>query len=218
MRRLGIGVVIGLLAPIVVGAAPAWAHLCNYADQIKVGPSQTISIGVTVENATVPDVEIDVPPQLVVNRVDPAVGFTKSRSGQTVRFQGGPIEPYTCQYFTLGVQATEKGAFVIPVTQRDAGGTVVASTHAAAGVTPNPRLVQVVYAGVPVPKSASGSGSSTSPVLIIGIAIVALALLALAFFGIRSWRDRNLDYDDEEEDLDARVEEFKRQARDRAKR
>jgi hypothetical protein len=54
----------------------------------------------------------------------------------------------------------------------------------------------------------------------VGVGIIALALIALLIGGIRSWRNRGLDddYEDEEEadDLDARVEAFKRQAQDRA--
>ena len=56
VRRVGICVFLGLLAPTVVGVGTASAHLCTYAAQIKVGvPQQTISIGVTVEDVTVPD-------------------------------------------------------------------------------------------------------------------------------------------------------------------
>jgi hypothetical protein len=220
MRRFAVGVLVGLLAPTVVGVGTAWAHLCDYAVPIKLGTSQTVAIGVTVEGDTVPDVEIEVPKQLHLVRVDPAEGFTATRAGQNVRFHGGPILPYTCQYFSIGVVANQKGAFVIPVTQRTANGTVVSQTFAQPGVTPNPRFVQVVYAGVPPPPSSSGSSGSTSPLIYVGVGVIALALIALLIGGIRSWRNRGLDddYEDEEEadDLDARVEAFKRQAQDRA--
>jgi hypothetical protein len=217
MRRFALGVLVGLLAPTVVGVGTASAHLCTVADQIKIGMTQTISIGVTVEAPTVPDVEIEVPEALHIDRVDPAAGFTATRRGQNVRFRGGPIEPYTCQYFSLGVTAKQKGTFVIPVTQRTADGTVVVQTHADPGVVPNPRFVQVVYAGVALPPSASGSSGGTSLLVYIGICVIALALVLLVVFGIREWRYRALDFEEEqEEDLDARVEIFKRQARDRA--
>ena len=42
-------------------SAPAAAHICPVPAQIPVGQPSTIDVGVTVENATVPDVEIDVP-------------------------------------------------------------------------------------------------------------------------------------------------------------
>jgi hypothetical protein len=219
VRRVGICVFLGLLAPTVVGVGTASAHLCTYAAQIKVGvPQQTISIGVTVEDVTVPDVEVEVPKTLHIDRVDPAPGFQSTVAGRNVRFRGGPIQPFTCQYFSLGVTAKAKGAFVIPVTQRTADGKVVVQTKADPGVVPNPRLVQVVYAGVAPPPSPTGSSSSTSPLLYVGVGIIALALVALLIGGIRSWRDRGLDdeEDEEDDDLDARVEAFKRQAQDRA--
>jgi hypothetical protein len=222
MRRFAVGVVVGLLAPAVVGVGTASAHLCNIAAQIKLGTPQTISVGVTVEGDTVPDVEIEVPKALHVVQVYPAVGFSATRTGQNVRFRGGPIQPYTCQYFSLGVTATQKGAFVVPVTQRTADGKVVSQTRDP-GVTPNPLLVQVVYAGVAPPPSANGSSSGTSPVLYVGVGVIALALIVLLVGGIRAWRNRGLDddYEDDEEagdedDLDARVAAFKRQAQDRA--
>jgi hypothetical protein len=222
MRRFALGVLVGLLAPTVVGVGTASAHLCTVAAQITLGTPQTISVGVTVEDSTVPDVEIEVPKALHIDRVDPSPGFGFTRNGQNVRFRGGPIQPFTCQYFSLGVTANQKGAFVVPVTQRTADGTVVSQTNATPGVTPNPLLIQVVYAGVTPPPSPSNSSSSSSPLLYIGIGIVVLALIALLVGGIRSWRNRGLDddyeeeADEEEDDLDARVEAFKRQAQDRA--
>jgi hypothetical protein len=80
-----------------------------------------------------------------------------------------------------------------------------------------------VYAGVAPPPSANGTSSGTSPVLYVGVGVIALALIVLVVGSIRAWRNRGLDddYEDDEEagdedDLDARVAAFKRQAQDRA--
>jgi hypothetical protein len=125
MRRILCCLLLGLLGAVTTGMGIASAHLCTVADQIAVGKLQTISIGVTVEAEPIPDFVVRVPPELRVDRVDPAIGFRVTRQGQTLRYRGGPIQPYTCQYVSLGVTATSKGAYGIPVTQRTADGTVV---------------------------------------------------------------------------------------------
>jgi hypothetical protein len=202
---------------VTIEAVPASAHLCTYADQIAVGRTQTISVGVTVESQPVPDVEIQIPAGLRIDRVDPAPGFHIARTGQSVRYRGGPIAAYTCAYFTLGVTAPAQGVFTIGETQRTANGSVVVHTTTNPTGAPDPRFEQVVYAGVKPPASPSTGGASTSPVLYLGLGLVGVAVIVLVGLAIRSWR-RNRAYDDEEsedEELAARVEEFKKQARDR---
>ena len=84
------------------------------------------------------------PPELRVDRVNPAIGFRVTRHGQTLRYRGGPIDPYTCRYVSLGVTATAKGAYGIPVTQRTADGIVVVRGKTAGADALNPLFGQVV--------------------------------------------------------------------------
>jgi hypothetical protein len=221
MRRILCCLLLGLLGAATTGTGTASAHLCTVADQIAVGKLQTISVGVTVEAEPIPDFEVQVPPELRVDRVDPAIGFRVTRHGQQLRYRGGAIAPYTCRYVSLGVTATSKGAFGIPVTQRRADGTVVVRGKTAPAQALNPLFGQVVYAGVTPPPPSQGSGG-TSTVTYVGIALVAVALLAIVVLGVRSWRNRGVDEDDEDIDderdaeLQSRVEQFKKQTRDRA--
>ena len=123
VRRLAVlALVTAFATGATVGltAAPASAHICPIAVEIPVGQPSTIDVGVTVEGATVPDVEITIPAGLRLDRVDPKAGWTFTRTGSTVRYRGGPIAPYTCEYFSLGVTAPARGAFGIPVVQRTA--------------------------------------------------------------------------------------------------
>jgi hypothetical protein len=227
MRRTLCCLLLGLLGAVTTGSGIASAHLCTVAAQIAVGKPQTISVGVTVEGQPIPDFEVQVPPQLRIDRVDPAIGFRVTRHGQTLRYRGIPIDPYTCRYVSLGVTALTKGAYGIPVTQRTADGTVVVRGKFAPADALNPLFGQVVYAGVkPPPAPSQGDGGGTSIVTYVGIALVAVALIALIGLGVRSWRNRGADDDDADDEgsddderdaeLQSRVAQFKKQTRDRA--
>jgi hypothetical protein len=223
----------GLAAAGFVGltATPAAAHICPVPVQIPVGTTATVGVGVTVEDATVPDVEIDIPAGLRLDRVDPKPGWTATRRGSVLRYRGGPIAAFTCSYFSIGVTAPARGAFGIPVVQRTADGGVVART------TPDPSnagdrvLDQFVYAGI---KPPSNTGSNGMPVAVIaGVVLVALGVVAAGVFAIRARRTRDDDDDDDEEEeeeeegddsgapgadrdaeLRARLEQFRRRAPD----
>ena len=139
--------------------------------------------------------------------------------GSTIQYRGGPIQAYTCEYFSIGVTATDAGTYPIRVVQRDTTGRVVADTTAGDPAHPDPTL-QSVYAGVtpPAPPSSGGGLSSTT---IIGIAFLGVGALLIGLLVWRAWRGRGYD-DDEDEDegggadadreheLRERVAEFKK--------
>jgi hypothetical protein len=205
-----------------LGVEAASAHICTYAAQIALGTTQTVAVGITVETHPVTDFVINVPSELHIDRIDPAEGFHITRKGQTLRYQGGPIQPYTCQYVTLGVTAHVAGVYIVPQTQRTAEGTVVARMGYGAP-PPDPKFMQLVYAGIKPPPSPSSGGSSTPGIVYLGIALILFALGMLVFFGVRAWRARRYEDEDEDEEpeeegddeLAARVARFKKQARDR---
>ena len=190
---------------VVVTASPASAHICPVPDQIAVGRPASIDVGVTVEDATVPDVEIDIPAGLQLNRVDPKAGWTFTRTGSTVRYHGGPIAAFTCEYFSLGVTAPAKGTFGVPVVQRTAAGKVVSRTTPDPSSAQDRALDQFVYAGVS-PPPGSGGTSGMSVTTIAGIVLVVAGVAALGFFRIRARRNRP----DREAEIDARLEQFKK--------
>jgi hypothetical protein len=206
--------VLVVAAGVGLGAGRADAHICPLAPEVTPGQLETVQVAVTVEGTPVPDVEVSVPPQLRLDRVDPSPGWTITQDGQTIHYKGPPIQPYTCQYFSIGVTALEKGVFTIPVTQRDANGTVVARSVPTGTLSnANPYLVQKVYAGVPVPSPSSGGGISGT--VIAGVALIGIGAVAFAALGVRSWRARREDA--REAEVDERVEAFKKQARDRSR-
>jgi hypothetical protein len=204
VRRVRRPVVLALVSGLASGlllaltATPASAHICPVPAQIPVGTTATVNVGVTVEEATVPDVVIDVPSGLRLDQVFEKDGWRSTRQGSVVRYRGGPIEPFTCAYFQLGVTAPARGAFGIAVVQSNAAGQVVART------TPDPSspsdrvLDQFVYAGVK-PPSSPGSSNGPSVVVIAGIVLVALGVVAGGVFAWRSRRGPDEDADDETE-------------------
>ena len=228
MRRVRRLANLALSTAIVTGAtlaltvAPASAHICPRPAEIPVGPLSTIAVGVTVEAPTVPEVEISVPAGLHLDRIDAKAGWSTTRSGSSVRFRGGPIVPFSCEYFSLGVSAPIRGAFGISVVQRTADGKVVARS------TPDPSnatdrvLGEIVYAGMKPPSTATGS-SGLSATTIASIALVGIGVVMAAVLAFRAGRARRRDESDEdavdnevarEAELRARLERFKKRTSD----
>ncbi len=223
VRRLvvfALAAAVATAAALITGVTAASAHICPVAAEIPVGRQATVDVGITVEDATVSDVEIGVPAGLRLDRIDAKAGWTFTRTGSTVRYRGGPIQAFSCEYFSIGVSAPAKGSWGITVTQRDAAGTVVANA------VPNPSsptdraLDQFVYAGVkpPSPPSSSHHLSATT---IIGIALAGLGVLMFAGLRVRALRARREegpgrddghgeDEDDREAELRSRLERFKK--------
>jgi hypothetical protein len=207
MRR--VVVVLLLVVATVGGAGRADAHICSTGVQIPVGQPASVPVVITVEAIPVPDVEIDLPPQLqVVGKLVAPDGWTVTKQGQTLRYRGGPFNPLTCPSFTITAQATVKGAYSVEYVLRDAGGNVVARTATATGAQ---SIAPVVYAGVEPPSSSSNSGPSL--VVVAGIALIAIAVLLIGAMALRSWRLARAAARDEE--LDDRLAAFKKQAQDR---
>ncbi len=192
--------VLATAGALGITVAPAAAHICPVAVEIPVGRPATIDVGVTVETATVPDVEIGIPTGLTLDRIDPKPGWTTSRAGSTVRYRGGPIAPYGCEYFSLGVTATVAGAYGISVVQRTADGTVVARSIPDPNNAGDRVLDQFVYAGVKPPASPSSS-NGPSVTTIVGGALVGLGVVVFAVIAIRARRAGRL-IDDDDDDAD----------------
>ncbi|MDP9334918.1 MAG: hypothetical protein M3Q30_16635 [Actinomycetota bacterium] len=219
MRRLA---VLALVTAVATAAdlgltvAPAWAHICPRPVVINVGQPSTIAVGVTVEATAVPDVEVSVPAGFRLDRVDAKAGSTTTRRGSSLRYRGGPIARFTCEYFSLGVTARTRGAFGIAVVQRAADGKVVARS------TPDPSnatdrvLGQIVYAGIKPPSAATGP-SGLSATTIASIALVGIGVVMLGALGFRAWRERGLDENDDDGDGDAADREITREAELRAR-
>ena len=213
---------------MAVDAGPAAAHLCARPAEIPVGTADTVEVAVTVEGNPVPDVEITIPSPLRLERADPVEGWKITRSGSTLRYRGGPIAPYSCQYFSTLITAPVKGHWAIAVIQRTAAGTIVARSGTETDPTQrlNPLLEQTVYAGEKPPSTSPGT--SISFVVLAGVGFLVVALGLIGFFGWRAWRARHDEYadlDDEQfeaamRDLEIqeRLAEFKKRTRRRPAR
>ncbi len=188
--------------------------------EVNVGQPSTIAVGVTVEAMDVPDVEISVPAGLQLDRVDAKAGWTATHNGSSARYRGGPIARFMCEYFSLGVTASTRGAFGVSVVQRAADGKVVARA------TPDPSnatdrvLGQIVYAGVKPPSAGSNGLSS---MVLASVALVGIGVVLGGVLGFRAWRRRGDNENDEngeereverEAELRARLERFKKRTPD----
>jgi hypothetical protein len=222
-RAVVLALTAGLASTLLVAltGATASAHICPVPAQIPVGSTASVNVGVTVEQATVPDVEITVPAALRIDRVDPLAGWSFVHRGSVVRYRGGPILPYTCKYFSLRVTATVSGAFGIAVVQRDVSGKVVAHSTPDPSSAQSRLLDQFVYAGVKPPSPGGSTGPSVA--VIAGVALVIVGVVAVGFL---AWRSRRRgEEDDEGEDADsgadrdaelrARLDRFRTRAPDR---
>jgi hypothetical protein len=198
---LALATAVATASLLATGIQPAFAHICPIAAEIPVAQPGTIDVGVTVENATVTDVEVTLPAGLQLNRVDPKSGWSFTRSGSTVRYRGGSIAPFTCEYFSLGVTAPAAGAFGVTVIQRDASEAVVARSVPDPAVAQDRVLDQFVYAGVKPPAPPSTS-SGPSAVVIAGGVLVGLGVVMAVVVAIRSRRDEDFDDDDDASDDD----------------
>jgi hypothetical protein len=211
MGRIGV-LVVGVTLTLGGWSARADAHICPYAAQIPVGRSSTVPVYVTVESEATPDVEVDVPPALHLENAGAPKGWTFTRDGQVLRFRGPAFSPFTCPSFAIVVTAPTKGAYPMTVVQRDAHGKVTAKTTTDPAQRLSPGYAPTVYAGVKPPSTSSGT--SLSGTTIAGIALLAAGVLMAIALGRRALRARR--EGEREGELQDRLDEFRKQTRDRS--
>jgi hypothetical protein len=185
--------------------------VCPYAAQIPVGQSSTVPVYVTVESLATPDVEVDVPSELRLENAAAPQGWKFTRDGQTLRFRGPAFSPFTCPSFGIRVTAPAKGVFPISVTQRDAHGDVITRSITDPQQRLSPGYSPTVYAGVKPPSPSNGDGPSGTTMA--GLALVGLGVVLAAGFGWRARRGRRAEA--REAELQDRLDEFRKQTRDR---
>jgi hypothetical protein len=211
MGRLGV-LVVAVTLTLVGWSARADAHICPYSAQIPVGRSSTVPVYVTVESEATPDVEVDVPPELHLERAGAPKGWTFTRKGQILRFRGPAFSPFTCPSFAIVITAPTKGVYPISVVQRDAHGNVTRRTTTDPKQRLSPGYAPTVYAGVKPPSTSSGT--SLSSTTIAGIALLAAGVLMAIALVRRARRARR--EDEREGELQDRLDEFRKQTRDRS--
>ena len=124
----------------------------------------------------------------------------------------GPRDPPVHVQVLLdrGHRAT-RGKYGLSVVQRDAEGNVVARSDDSEPSASNPFSRQIVYAGV---KPPSPPRAGPSAVTIAGAVLVGLGVVLVGVLVFRSWRARR--DEDREDEVQERLDEFKKQARDRS--
>jgi len=211
-RSISAALLVALTLCIAAGSAAA--HVCPVAAIIPVGAPSNVTVAVTVEAVPVTEVDVEVPQQLRIDRVQPFAGWKITQSGQTIHYKGvsgTQIPAFTCQYFAVELTALTKGAYALPVTQRDAKGNVVARTSISGDQKVNPYFEQTVYAGE---KPPAPPGKSISLTVVAGGVLIAFGVIMLGTLAFRSWRARKRAARDDE--LADRLDVFKKQTRDRS--
>ena len=172
---LALGVSISVSA-----AAPAGAHVCAGAVQVPVGRRATVTVGVPAEEQAVVGVEVGLPDGFRLARIVGAQFWTGERRGDVVRFEGGPLAPYACGYFSLTGTATSKGKLVLPLTVRLDDGTRLRYTGDKLN---DPQGAQLVFAGVE-PKASDylggGDGDGRSGLGLAGWILVGVGVAGIA--------------------------------------
>ncbi len=213
MRRV---CVLAALVALTLGgwSTRADAHICPSAVKVPVGRPTSVPVYITVENEPTPDVEVDVPPDLHLENVGAPKGWTFTKKGQVLRFRGPAFSPFTCPSFAIMVTAPTKGVYPISVVQRNARGVVIERSTADSGQPVNPGSSPAVYAGVNPPSPSGGGGLSGTT--IAGVALVGAGIVMAVALIRRARRARR--EDERDAALQDRLDEFKKQARDRSER
>jgi hypothetical protein len=179
VRRIAMIVVLLVAAttPLFM-ATPAAAHFCAFPVSVEPGKAGSVNIGVAAEATSIVDVSITIPPQFRLHTAVDERGWTQTHDAASVHYAGGPIQPYTCAYFSLIGVADHKQTLTFPLSVTDNHGTVFPYVSKTFG---DPYAAQLVYvrperhepAGVP-PAEGSQSG-----VPIAGIALAAVVIAGL---------------------------------------
>jgi hypothetical protein len=163
----------------LAGAPPAGAHVCSNAIQVPVDRQSTVTVGVPAEAIAVVRVDVGIPKDFRLSEVIGAQFWTGKRVGEVIRFEGGPLAPYSCGYLSIKGTATEKGKLVFPLTLQLEDGTTDRFTSEFLN---DPRGAQLVFAGVQPKESdylggeESGGGSSLGLAggILVGIGVAGV--------------------------------------------
>ena len=192
-RRACVTALCSAVALVVVGAAPAFAHVDPDPLAVQVGTTATIGFGVEhgCSGSPTTRLEIQVPPEVTnVKPIDKA-GWTATLAGSTVTFAGGQLDAATKDHFDLSLTAPATPGLVhFPVVQTCVVGVTRWIEIGEEG-KPEPELPAAtlkVTAGAPTVADLTPADdtpvakkSSSHTGLIVGIvaAVVAVGLLGV---------------------------------------
>jgi hypothetical protein len=172
-------VATALAAPLTGALGPAAAHSCSRPVEVPVGEPTVVSIAVSAEAEPVVQVAARIPDGFTVESVTKTGSWQAEQDGATVRWRGGSVIAFGCDYLSVRGTATEKGRLVFPVTTTTADGTIreLRSTDPA-----DEDAAQVVFAGVPV---GTGDGGGSSSGIVAGAAAITAVLIGTGVWAAR---------------------------------
>jgi hypothetical protein len=168
-------------------APPAQAHFCSNPVQFEVHKPGAVAFGVPAEDFAVTEVDVSLPAAFQLQGLDGPPEWKSTQQGRQLHLLGGPIEPFTCAFFTLRGVVDKAGKITIPFVIRGEGGR--SSEYKGTKIN-DPFSGQLVFAGVSpkqsdyldVSSGDSGGGSTFQPAFLAaagGLTVGgALALLA----------------------------------------
>ena len=106
-----------------VRAPAADAHFCSIPADISLNKELMVNIGVAAEAKPVHAIDIEIPDGFSLKEPVGYLGYTGSIRGKFAHFEGGVIQPYTCQYFGFVGKATKRGRLVAEIITTADDGT-----------------------------------------------------------------------------------------------
>jgi hypothetical protein len=104
-------------------APAADAHFCSIPANVKVGKELMVNIGVAAEAKPVHAIDIEIPDGFTLEEPVGYLGYVGTVRGKFAHFEGGVIQPYTCQYFGFVGAATKRGRLVAEIITTADDGT-----------------------------------------------------------------------------------------------
>jgi len=175
MRRAWL--IVGLLAAVLIPIPPAAAHICAIPAHFTLDEDVVLNIAVAAEDKPIRAVDISLPAGFALKNATGFLGFTATRHGQHVHFEGGEIATYDCQSFSLSGRATRTGKLVVHIVTTADDGTKTHYDDLRSGSQFPAQVIYVTAGRAP----AHSTSRSVKPELQLGVVLAAgLALFALA--------------------------------------
>jgi uncharacterized protein YcnI len=176
MRRtaaiLALGLALTGIAPLIQ-PTPASAHSCGLPSHFDVGAVGNLTIGAAAEARPVVQVDVAVPKGFELQSVVPTPGWSSATSPGQITFKGGPIQVFTCAFFTVTGLVPKKGILAFDITTHAQDGTV---TRYVSRDPTNLYAAQLVLAGVDpatlIPSDKPPGSKGHAVLVAVGIAIL----------------------------------------------
>lgn len=183
MRRtaaiLALGLALTGIAP-VAQPVPVQAHSCGLPSHFDVGAVGNLTIGAAAEARPVVQVDVAVPKDFELQSVVPTPGWSSVTSAGQLTFKGGPIQVFTCAFFTVTGLVPKKGILAFDITTHAQDGTI---THYTSRDPTNLYAAQLVLAGVDpatlIPSDKPPGGKGHTVLVVVGV-VILLAGAAVA--------------------------------------